>query len=273
MHKFLFFFLLINALVLQGQDTLFSENFDSGTLPLGWEIIDNDGYTVHPSVIDFSDAWVVVEDPADASNFVVGSTSYFQPVDRADRWLISPEITLGNDGNVLKWFAKSQDPSFPDSYKVLIAPNGGNQISDFTDTIALVSNELPQGSTRMFSLPNYADLTVRFAFVNTTFNGFVLYLDEIHVFENDVLNVDDFKNESMSVKIYPNPSDGLVNVLSSELLSSVAVYDVSGKLIFQDKQINSMSMNMNLSGVNKGIYFAHIQTEQGKMVRHKFVIQ
>src|SRR5690554_6672411 len=127
---------------LWGQVTLLEENFDDAAFPNGWTVIDNDGHTVDEDVQEYNNAWILKEDPKDATNGTVSSTSYFDPVDRADRWLITPQMTLGNSGNYISWKGLSHDPSFPDSYKVMISKTGNN-LNDFTDTLTVISYEEP----------------------------------------------------------------------------------------------------------------------------------
>lgn len=244
------------------QETIFFEDFQDGELPEDWVIINNDGYTVHPSVVDFSEAWVIVEDPDDEDNFVAGSTSYFVPVDRANRWLITAPIALGEDGNVFSWFAKSHDPSFPDSYRVMIAPNGGNEIDDFTDTLGIFSNESPFGIKRDFPIADYQNETVRFAFVNTTFNGFKLYVDSIEVTTKNPLST--VEEEKLNLSVFPNPTQGVLNltIQNKASIEQIFVLDATGRELFSTHQ-----NQLDISGYPDGIYFVRVQTTLGILTR------
>src|SRR5690554_3243803 len=112
---------VIISSTLIGQVSILEENFDLSALPANFTIIDNDGNTVSNDVQEYTSAWILKEDPTDATNGTVSSTSYFSPVDRADRWLITPQLTLGASGNFISWSGLSHDASFPDSYKVMIS--------------------------------------------------------------------------------------------------------------------------------------------------------
>jgi hypothetical protein len=261
---FLAFILSMNLIV--AQDTLLYEDFSAGVFPAGWSNINNDGHSVHPTVIDFADPWVVIEDPQNTSNFVVGSTSYFDPVDRADRWLITPEMTLGESGNFISWFGRSHDASFPDSYKVLISTTG-DALSDFIDTLVIVSSEFPTGNFRNFEIDEkFADSTIRFAFVNNTFNGFKLYLDSICVRKGDPLNVNNI--EINDVTIFPNPTSDYLNIKSSFGVARLELYSYSGKLV---KTLDNSNI-LSVSDCNKGFYFLTIYLENGTLIRGKKVL-
>lgn len=242
---------LLFPIAFNAQTVVFEENFDSGELPEDWVIIDNDGYTPHPSVEDFADAWVVVQDPDNADNFVAGSTSYFQPVDRANRWLITPPIQLDAFGNFVSWHAKSHDPSYPDSYRVMVS-NGGTEISDFTDTLAIISNENPDGTTRDFQIEGKDNQTVRIAFVNTTFNGFKLYLDSIQVRTEDPLSVEKNTSNQLTLKAYPNPTSGKITL--SKTVDRYQLFSISGELIATESHPTD---RLNITDLPKGMYIIH----------------
>lgn len=262
MNSNLIVLLLFISAFVRAQETIVFEDFQSGSLPEGWSVINNDNYVLHPSVSDFSEAWVIVEDPDDASNLVVGSTSYFEPVDRADRWLITPEIVLEGDGNVLAWFAKSHDPSYPDSYRVMISPSSGNEISDFTDTLGSFSNESPEGIYRAYQIDDYANTAIRVAFVNNTFNGFKLYLDSIEFTHQNPLNTNTYSQEN--IQVYPNPTAGKI-VISGDHVSSITLINSLGKVLKTGTE-----KELDLSSYPSGFYYLHVQTTSG-IIQRKIV--
>ena len=62
--------------------------------------------------------------------------------------------------------------------------------------------------------------------------------------------------EVSQLSIFPNPSNGIVYV-NSENPVAVDVFDVTGKVVFSASQV-SKERSMNLSTLQKGIYFARI---------------
>lgn len=259
---------VIAGSTLFGQSTILDENFDLSTLPASFTIIDNDGHTVAPEVQEYQSAWIIKEDPMDATNGTVSSTSFFSPVDRADRWLITPQLTLGTFGNYLSWSGLSHDPSFPDSYKVMIS-NTGNTIADFTDTLVIVSNESPIWSSHTEILDEFAGEAIYIAFVNTTFNGFKLYLDSINVRVDDPLSV---KTEEINLAVYPNPLENVLNLSTGNaIIQKVEIYNSYGQKVVEEKVENSKTKHsLNLAHLNSGIYFITVETSLG-VVRKKMV--
>jgi len=64
-----------------------------------------------------------------------------------------------------------------------------------------------------------------------------------------------------SVSIYPNPSNGVVNIKANTTITSLQLYDVQGRLLQAGK-----GDNIDISGRATGLYFLKIQTEKGTKV-------
>jgi hypothetical protein len=171
------------------QEIVLSEDFDMG-IPASWTVIDGDTLNVHPSVQEFEDAWIGLDDPFVPGEKIVGSTSYFDPEGKAFRFLITPQIQLGSFGNILSWESMSHDPSFPDWIMVLISTTGTN-LEDFNDTLFRLNNEFPYWTSRSINLSDsgYVDAEVYLAFVNHTNQGFKLYLDNIQMEINNPVSI------------------------------------------------------------------------------------
>lgn len=84
------------------------------------------------------------------------------------------------------------------------------------------------------------------------------------------LSVDRNPTALEQVMIYPNPSNGLINVeLQSNQNSdiSIAVYDIRGRIIFENKFENKIQFNekIDLGKVNSGIYIIEISDGKNKI--------
>jgi hypothetical protein len=266
--KLLFTFLVL-ALSFStfSQVDILVENFDATSLPAGWTVVDNDGNTPHQSVSEYTNAWIYKEDPLNAGNGTFSSTSYFDPVDRADRWLITPQITLGAESNYISWKGLSGDASFPDSYKVMIS-TASNDIADFTDTLVVISSELPEWTERVINMDEYANQTIHLAFVNTTFDGFKLYIDSVYVREQDPLSVDEYQAEVKTTKVYPNPVEQILKI-SGENMESTTIQNLAGEVVFESNTL--VGNPVEVSEYPSGIYIVSIILSDGTIERHKLV--
>ncbi len=244
----LFVTAILYSTLVSAQVVIYNEDFQSG-LPANITIVDNDGLTPNSSVSNFGDAWILLADPDNPSDSIMGSTSYFDPVGKADRWLITPAITIGSYGNILYWNAKSHDPSFPDDYMILISKTD-TAISSFTDTLYNIVNELATWQTRSVNMSDsgYINDTIHIAFVNKTYDGFKLYIDDIRVEKEDPVGI--LEQEIESLTVYPNPAKNKVNLLGVLPNEKVFIYSIDGKVVLETK-----ANSINVSTLEKGKYF------------------
>lgn len=69
------------------------------------------------------------------------------------------------------------------------------------------------------------------------------------------------------VELYPNPFVNELNIVSSDNIQSIEVYDVSGnKIAFESQSINEKQMTINFNDLDSGIYFVRINQNQVKKV-------
>lgn len=83
------------------------------------------------------------------------------------------------------------------------------------------------------------------------------YLDDFNYMEGEILSVKDV--EAISFQLYPNPSSSVVNVLSSEEITEINMYNVQGALVRKSKETQSL----NISDLQTGIYFVNVTTPFG----------
>lgn len=83
---------------------------------------------------------------------------------------------------------------------------------------------------------------------------------------NDLLSVSDASLEN-EITIYPNPTNGLVNIQSGKEIKSVQLVSTEGKVV--RKNLNSTQINLN--GLPNGIYFLKIELQNGRVQFEKVV--
>lgn len=69
-----------------------------------------------------------------------------------------------------------------------------------------------------------------------------------------------FANSAMAV--FPNPSNGRINLTSEAMMLHADVYDLMGRLV-QSIQLNDFSKELNLSNFNNGCYLLRVHTTEG----------
>tara|TARA_B100000767_G_C19767629_1_gene538369 strand:- start:884 stop:1681 length:798 start_codon:yes stop_codon:yes gene_type:complete len=249
-------FLLLTCFSVLGQTTIYSTDFQSG-IPNEFTIIDNDLNTPAGQVAEYGEAWICVADPGNTSDSVAASTSYFSAPDTADRWLITPSLSLGSFGNKFYWNAKSQDASFPDNYYVLVSTTD-NSPGSFLDTVGYVEGENFEWTERSVDLSDlgYDNQSIFVAFVLRTYDGFKLYIDDIEVVKDDDTGLDEYK--LFSFKLFPVPVNDILNISCELPISQITISNAMGKVIYQG-HANAIDVSSYLAGT----YFVNVETEKG----------
>lgn len=244
-----------------GQVDLIDEDFQSG-IPINWTMVDNDANMPVDPI--YTNAWVVVADPENNLDSVASSTSYFNPVDTASRWLITPPLLLGAYGNQLSWKAKSHDPSYPDDYIVLVSTTN-TELASFTDTIGLVQEENFEWTYRQVDLvlEGYVSQTIYIAFVNNTVDGYILYMDSIHVVKEDPVSINEI--EKLEFSVYPNPASDKIQIISPFDITSVRIINFSGQVVMKENNTELL-----ISSLDSGVYYIEVLIN-GFAVTHKFI--
>ena len=250
---------------LTAQTTVLSEDFQQG-IPSNWAVVINDAGTVDPSVSEFAPGWIALPDPQNPSDTVAGATSFFTTPVQSDRWLISPPITLGAYGNILKWEARSHDPSFPDGYIVVISTTD-SLIASFTDTLKAVYPEDEFWTQHEVNLSDsgYMSQTVRVAFVLRTTDAFKLYLDDISMRIDDPVGIEELAQ--LNTVVYPNPSSKTI-AFRGDQPERVVIYAATGSLVY-DQQVNA-GQNIDISALENGSYIIELRNTKG-ISRQRFI--
>jgi hypothetical protein len=79
--------------------------------------------------------------------------------------------------------------------------------------------------------------------------------------------------EDISIKVYPNPTNGLINLTAFSGIKSVSVIDLQGRLLSKIEYISSdLNQNLDLSGNGSGVYFLKVESDAGFSVK-KVVVE
>jgi hypothetical protein len=70
-----------------------------------------------------------------------------------------------------------------------------------------------------------------------------------------------------SVDVFPNPTDGVINVKSSYEVSGVRLTDMSGFLQLEKTDINDVAFSLNISSLKAGFYILEIMAGKSVMVK------
>ena len=78
------------------------------------------------------------------------------------------------------------------------------------------------------------------------------------------------EEEINNLSIYPNPSNGVLNIQADEVIENVVILDASGRILINES-INNKTSILNLEELDKGIYFYELRNADGKISRGKII--
>lgn len=241
---------------------VFFENFQGGSMPSTFTLI-NDNNTPHANIASlFPTAWSVLAQPGDTANKVAGSPSWFTSPVPADRWLITPAITLPAGSNLALTFrSKAQDFDFKDGLQVKISTTGANK-TDFTINAytSPLGEEDTAFTTKSYSLQSLAGQTIRVAFIQQSTDMFFVFVDDIKVAQPSSVN--DITADNNTISVYPNPAKDFITVNSIATIKSVKVYNTVGQVVIE-KLVKDNVAKIAISELKSGVYFVATETEKG----------
>lgn len=171
-----------------------------------------------------------------------------------DDWFISPQFQLGTESSLSVWAASLSVQWGAEEFYVAVSTTD-NAPASFT----YVSNKLEPGEA-------YEEFNVDLS----AYDGQAVYV-ALHCVSNDhwVMLVDDItitttsvgiNNEVLNqVRVYPNPTTGLVQVENAQN-ASINVYNVIGELVMSVRKASQLN-TLDLSGLHNGTYMIQVVSD------------
>ncbi len=194
-----------------------------------------------------------------------------------DDWLISPPMNFANFTNESFSFFSALNYTGPDlEVKISVDYDGGGD--PYSATWTILTAELSQGGWQWTASGNidvsgFNGTAVYIAFQYTSNNqeSATWEVDNILITGEGNTGINEFTG-GFEYKIYPNPANENLNVNVAEGNYELKIHTILGKLVFA-KSINSKTNTLNLSELDKGIYFVTIRdNKSGYMVSEKLVV-
>ncbi len=115
---------------------------------------------------------------------------------------------------------------------------------------------------------------VRFAIECNSAHGNILYVDNIHFYNNTTTSVAQVE-EGNSYRIYPNPAGNRLYIdTRGSTINKYTVYDITGRKVYSSVVSTSNSVvSVPLHSFKSGLYYIKLYDSKGKMVTHKFVVK
>lgn len=241
------------------------EDFNGAQFPpTGWKLYDSEG-----------SSWEQDWPEDNPSNKVASYPNYWEDATGQEHLLILPALDFSNalSGAISFDYTYNDNNSYTDSL-ALVYRTGSNSNWQVLWQKGGANLEVP-GTDVWFwynATPNinfnnaYVNLNsllgescVELAFKNIGYYGNHIWIDNVNLF-GDYAGLSETKSQYLHV--FPNPSEGVFQVLSTSALSDYSVYNVQGQLIQQDS-LNGQTAKIDLSGEAEGMYLLTIRNENG----------
>ncbi len=94
-------------------------------------------------------------------------------------------------------------------------------------------------------------------------------------FNGSALSIPEFISDDNNTLLYPNPTSNEVNILSTQTIKSVTLFDLQGKLLYTKTDINNTSIQFDLKeNLKGGVYLIEIEfmdtsKTYRRLIKHK----
>jgi hypothetical protein len=123
------------------------------------------------------------------------------------------------------------------------------------------------------SISAYGENTayVAFRFTSTDAASATWEVDNVKVTGEDKVGIDENISQS-KLFVYPNPSNGKINIATEEAYNQFEVYALTGQLLLT-RQVSSNQFQADLSDLTKGMYLIRlVNTESGSFISKNIII-
>ncbi len=91
--------------------------------------------------------------------------------------------------------------------------------------------------------------------------------DYLITVNNSTFTVNEFNQNDKTVSIYPNPSTSEVFVKSSENISKIELFDIRGRKVIQQNNLNKLDTQFNIEHFDEAMYILNIYTKDRVIVK------
>lgn len=88
---------------------------------------------------------------------------------------------------------------------------------------------------------------------------------------NTTVSIENFSDEPSSIKVYPNPTNGVVTITNDfEPIKLIQLYSINGLLLYE-KSLNEYNQTLDLSLYQSGVYICKVTTSNGEIKQVKIM--
>jgi hypothetical protein len=183
--------------------------------------------------------WHIIKMNVGDSNKLMGSASTFTTPGKANDWMVTPQIKIYGAGAKLTWKSMSASRVKKDGLKVYISTKGYEMKNFETDPIFSVEAEETTFQEHEVSLDKYVGQTIYIAFVNDSYDKYVICVDDIQVSGPAATEAQDRASFEVTTPLMTDTGKAQMSVevknLKSPVLDAVKVcYRANDQLVEQE---------------------------------------
>ena len=220
----------------------YSQDFQGDSKPAELLYYDGDGNQLSDDLVGSGlecGTWHIIKMNAGDSNKLMGSASTFTTPGKANDWMVTPQIKIYGAGAKLTWKSMSASRVKKDGLKVYISTKG-YEMKDFeADPIFSIEAEETTFQEHEVSLDKYVGQTIYIAFVNDSYDKYVICVDDIQVSGPAATEAQDRAGFEVTTPLMTDTGKAQMSVevknLKSSVLDAVKVcYRANDQLVEQE---------------------------------------
>ncbi|WAC03501.1 T9SS type A sorting domain-containing protein [Lacinutrix neustonica] len=156
------------------------------------------------------------------------------------------------------------------SHNFVTRISNNNTVEFIFENINLPEDDANNDGYVTFKIKTQPTLVLGDTFSNTAeiyfdFNAPIITNTAVTTVANS-LSVSNYELDS-SIKLYPNPVDEELHIESKNILETISVYDINGRVLYNINVVeNQFNETLNIDKLTKGVYFVRVTSAQGEFV-------
>lgn len=124
--------------------------------------------------------------------------------------------------------------------------------------------------TRLWTYDSSQDISDYLTFFGLSNNHIYAKIinSSLYRYESETMSLDTIVNDA-DIKVFPNPTDSSISIISNTLLKEITVFDSFGKMLFQSEP--ESTEELNLIEYPKGVYFIKITNQHDSVEWRKII--
>lgn len=155
------------------------------------------------------------------------------------------------------WIDFDGDTNFKDD-ELITMSDYVNNVSEGTFTVP--ANAILNSPVRM-RVSNIYNSSI-----NPCGNAFGEVEDYLVTFSS-TLSVDEFNQTEDTITLFPNPTNGEVSINSGSTITKLEVFDISGRTVIKQNNLNIQSTKFDITHLNPAIYLVKVHTENSFVLK------